>query len=333
MMDNTAYRLDNYRITCCENTLYWWESHLAMGMQRRGRCFVHKNLLVIGYDGRDEHGYLIGEFLEELQKLPEWDKTLFYCLAHELFHVTTGECPSDEILAGELAAPDKNTLKQSPDPAPGTFRLSRYRLTITAASEISWQGYGEGGHLIAGPCFLESDLLCVDSQRTEEKGQGKQEFLASLDSLPQWEQTLFWCHAAALRPCRQLHQAEKQSATFRQSGVREDGAAPRPAAAPQSSEIRDDGASPEQADPFPRTGHKEWAQQCAQAWRLRLQAIISRISPKKIWSTYWLPLVAAGLLLGVTFLIHAFEEGFDWRHWFTKDHHEHHDHDHHKEHE
>jgi len=42
----------------------------------------------------------------------------------------------------------------------------------------------------------------------------------------------------------------------------------------------------------------------------------------------YLTLVAAGLLFGVTMLLmHAFENGVPWPHWFTKHHHEHNDHD------
>jgi len=331
MTGNTAYRLGNYRITCSENTLYWWETHLALGVQRHGRCFVHKNLLIIGHSSSDEDGCLIGEFLEELQQLPPWDMTPYYCFAHELFHVATGKSPANTALDEQL----RNPVKKAPDlgAVPGTFRLGQYRLTVTAAGGISWQSYGAGGHLTAGPCFIESDLLCVGGRQTVVKSRGIQEFLAKLDGLPMWDQTFFWCRDSVLRPCRPQYEKEKKAAFPWQFGRRDEGSSARPVAAPRRHEVKSDHPRPEKPEPFSRIGHGERVQQFFQAWRDRLQVIRPHISFEKIRPKYWITLVAAGLLFGVTMLLmHAFENGVPWPHWFTKHHHEHNDHEHHKEH-
>ena len=51
----------------------------------------------------EKDGFLIGEFLDQLKKLPAWDKTLYYCFFSELLDIKTGrkltadrlhKCPS-----------------------------------------------------------------------------------------------------------------------------------------------------------------------------------------------------------------------------------------------
>ncbi|OGQ94023.1 MAG: hypothetical protein A2521_06050 [Deltaproteobacteria bacterium RIFOXYD12_FULL_57_12] len=335
MTGNTAYRLGNYRITGCENTLYWWEAHLALGVQRRGRCFVHKNLLVIGHSSSDEDGYLIGEFLEELQQLPGWEKTPYYCFVHELFHVATGRIPENEILDQW----SRNPAQKDPvcGVAPGTFRLGRYRLTVADDGEISWQSYGRSGEFITGPCFIESALLCIGRSRTVEEIQGRQEFLASLNRFPQWERTPFWCHDSALRPCHQ-HHTDGNHAAFWKSWIRDEDSSAHPVHTPwrHEDEAKCDHRRPEDAESFSKVSPKERAQQFFWTWYKRLQAIrMPHVWFKKILPNYWMLIVAAALLFGMAMLLYAFEKGLSWPHLFTTHHKEHHDHDsgHYKKHE
>jgi hypothetical protein len=84
-----AYRLGEYRIIEYENGLLRWETHSHFGVQRSGKCFILGNVLIIGNWSHEEIGYLKLEFFEQLQKLPVWTKTRYYCYAFELLDVVT----------------------------------------------------------------------------------------------------------------------------------------------------------------------------------------------------------------------------------------------------
>ena len=62
MMHKAAYRLDKYRIIESDNGMLLWEAHFPMAMQRRGKCFILGDILIIGRTMHEENGYLILEF-------------------------------------------------------------------------------------------------------------------------------------------------------------------------------------------------------------------------------------------------------------------------------
>ena len=65
------YRLGEYKLIEYDSVLLWWEKHAALGEQCRGRCFILGDVLIIGHQISRETGYLIGEFLEQLEKFPK----------------------------------------------------------------------------------------------------------------------------------------------------------------------------------------------------------------------------------------------------------------------
>jgi hypothetical protein len=76
MMNESIYRLGEYRITEYENGLLRWETHFNFGVQRSGKCYIFGDILIIGHWSNEGSGYLQLEFSELLQKLPIWNKTL-----------------------------------------------------------------------------------------------------------------------------------------------------------------------------------------------------------------------------------------------------------------
>ena len=89
MIDEIKYRLGEFIIIEHRGVLLTWVTHIALGAQRSGRCFIFGNILVIGPWDREEAGYLILEFHEHLMKLPAWNKTSYYCFASSLRKVGT----------------------------------------------------------------------------------------------------------------------------------------------------------------------------------------------------------------------------------------------------
>jgi len=48
MMNESIYRLGEYRIIEYDNGQLWWERRFALGVQRRGKCFIHDEILICG---------------------------------------------------------------------------------------------------------------------------------------------------------------------------------------------------------------------------------------------------------------------------------------------
>lgn len=183
-MKKESYRLGELRITSFEAGQLWWERHSAVGSELGGRCFMHKDLLIIGPCSSEEGGYLIGEFADDLRKLPLWNRTRYYCFISELLDAATGQKLSGSPI--DLLA------KERRGPGPGNFRLERYAIAVTREGKISWQTSGEGDRIAQGECVIESDVLFIGQEESNRPGQGKKDFMEWLGRLPLWGETLVW---------------------------------------------------------------------------------------------------------------------------------------------
>ncbi len=65
MIQKTVYGLDKYVIAEYGNRQLWWESHVALGEQRGGECFICGNVLILGDWSHEEDGYLVDKFFEQ----------------------------------------------------------------------------------------------------------------------------------------------------------------------------------------------------------------------------------------------------------------------------
>ena len=121
-MYKAIYSLGEYRITVYENGSLWWQTHSHFVVQRSGKCFILGDILIIGHWSHEESGYLKLEFFEQLQKLPVWNKTRYYCFAFELLDVSTGQSLTNDLLE-RFITPNSGTGSQFlMNMSPGTFR-------------------------------------------------------------------------------------------------------------------------------------------------------------------------------------------------------------------
>ena len=172
MRKKLLYRLGEYRITDYENGRLSWERHVDFGVQRSGDGYILGDTLILGPASHEENGFLIGEFLDQLKKIPVWDKTRYYCHASELLEVATGRGLTEDFLnrISSLEKRNPRGLK------PGMFRLGRYRITLSAGHEVFWQTPGGVHRVAGGPGRIESSLLILGSQEVDEEGPKKQDF-------------------------------------------------------------------------------------------------------------------------------------------------------------
>ncbi len=75
MINSIYYRLAEYKIIESDDGHIWWEKHSGFCAVKMGRCFVNGSILFIE-PGRtsEDNGFLKGEFLDQLDRLPNWKK-------------------------------------------------------------------------------------------------------------------------------------------------------------------------------------------------------------------------------------------------------------------
>jgi hypothetical protein len=220
-MFKAMYRLGEYQITEYENGLLQWTTNIHFGMQRSGRCFILGNILIIGHWNHEEIGYLKLEFFEQLQKLPAWNKTRFYCFTSELLDVATGQSLTNNFLEKSLIGFHSAAPKSILTLNPGTFRLWRYQITVIDNDEVLWQTYEGLFRFVGGRCVIESDVLFISPKEYDEEDQNKRAFLNKLNQLPKWDKTMAWCRSMVLRDCLHQQQEKKTAASIQSYDKRE----------------------------------------------------------------------------------------------------------------
>ncbi len=312
MRHETSYRLGKYRITEYGKNHFWWETHIALGEQRTGKCFVRGDVLIIGHATDQDTGYLIGEFLEQLEKCPAWTRTRYYCFASELLDVITGQSLTNDFLERRLSSGDEDSTGVRPvsGAEAGAFRLAEYQISVTAAGEVSWLTCRGTNRVIGGRCVVESGLLFIGPEEYDEEGLTKEEFLNKLRLLPQWNETTAWSRSPVLRDCCQ-QRAETPGVTTHSRDTRANLPFTEKPAATSRNRYG------ETSRLLLRSG-LEWLRT---SWR--------RVRGGKAFLKYLIPLVIAGLLVGLGVTLHSVKKKFHWSHWFG-DHHHSHGHDDHR---
>jgi hypothetical protein len=327
MMNDRSYRLNNYRIIVYDDVLVRWEHHAPLGMARSGRCYFFGDVLIIGQKSSDEDGFLIGEFLDSLKKMPPWVRTRYYCFAGELLDTATGQGLVDETVERFSSLASRFAHTHAEVARPGAYRLGNYRITVEADHAILWQAYGDLNRIIGGSCSVESNILIIGQREHDEQGEGKHGFFDTLDRLPQWDGTMVWCRGPVLRPCQDIQRNEKRGLLEQLRATEQDG----PAEGKGHHSLKESGES--RIDPSPllesvgrfvitaKTFLLSGAHVIKNAWQ--------RIPAARGGLAGYVLLVAAIVLLGVTAAFSILKKDFPGfgSHGFTKHHHKHHDHD------
>ena len=90
MTEDRFYRLGQYKIIEKHNGELYWESYGGFSSVKGGKCFIEGDILFLGAGKSKEHGYLLLEFKEHLNKLPRWEKTKYYCPSYTIYTCKTG---------------------------------------------------------------------------------------------------------------------------------------------------------------------------------------------------------------------------------------------------
>jgi hypothetical protein len=209
MMQAIAYKLSEYKIIEHEYGDLWWESHFGLGNLKTGKCFINKNILFIKPSDYTEPGFLKGEFLDHLKKLPRWEKTKFYCTSFKIYKCKSGKTKplcagrdsrlqSENILQknkSTLIEDTKNKYKMVKADRSGdlSYKLYRYEIIERNNGQLFWKSYRGLNSLMEGRCYINGSILFLEHGIAEQSGFKKREFLQKLIQLPDWERTKYFC--------------------------------------------------------------------------------------------------------------------------------------------
>jgi hypothetical protein len=188
------YRLAEYKIIEGENGHMWWETHSGFCSVKTGRCFVNGSILFIenGHTS-EENGFLKGDFLDQLNRLPKWKKTIYYCTGF-----TINKCRADQ----EKKSPSANTKFSQPTTQEDiSYRLGQFEIIEKKDGKLLWKSYSGRGTIKVGKGYVDGNILFFRRGEAEKTKIIKKVFLERLFLLPTWEKTNFFCQHYTLYSC------------------------------------------------------------------------------------------------------------------------------------
>lgn len=202
------YRHGQYKITEIGTGYLFWQCHFGFGSYREGRCYFKGDILFFGPAENEGIGFLIGEFIDSIKRLPPWTKTRLYC-----DHISIIDCSTDKMVSinemrswanysnTEDTANDCKTNNFIPShigylkshPLNRLYRLGNYELAINDNNLISWKLPIGGNSISFGNGLILEDILFlgVADFKKQERGVRAQQ-LARLEGLPRWHITKYY---------------------------------------------------------------------------------------------------------------------------------------------
>jgi hypothetical protein len=194
MINSIYYRLAEYKIIESDDGHIWWEKHSGFCAVKMGSCFVNGSILFIE-PGRtsEDNGFLKGEFLDQLDRLPNWKKTKYYCTSFNLV-----KCKINQNRNPSSAG---NQFLQSSSQRDVSYRLGQFEIIETMDGRLLWKFYSGRWTIKMGTCYIDGNILFFRHRETEKTKIPKNIFIDRLLLLPFWEKTKFFCHNYTLHSC------------------------------------------------------------------------------------------------------------------------------------
>jgi len=237
MTGSTSYRLNEYKITENLSGYLYWEIHSGFAFFKRGNCFIKGNILFIEFSDIEESGFLKMEFIEQLDKLPKWRKTKYYCSNYRIYNCKTGKIPPFQEMFSQTHASiadrevrtKEHNIIQSEITEDISYRLGRYKIIEKNNGQVWWESHRRLNISRAGRCFTAGDILFMMPAEIEKTGLVKKDFMQHLNQLSNWTKTDYYCDSYSLyycengRICRDIDlTAFQKLSNLEQIEVRED---------------------------------------------------------------------------------------------------------------
>ncbi len=202
-MQSTVYKLAEYKITENAHGDLWWETHIGLGSLKIGKCFINGDILFIKPSDSKGPGFLKGEFLDHLNKLPKWGKTKYYCVSYKIykcksvnkkpfFEEVKSRMQDETILQkNKLIQEEKSgkvdTLNQISN------KLHRYEIIEKNNGQLFWKSYSGLRSFKKGQCHIKGSILFLEPGETGPHKLMKKDFMQQLNQLPDWDRTKYFC--------------------------------------------------------------------------------------------------------------------------------------------
>ena len=194
MINSEYYRLAEYKIIESEDGSIWWETHSGFCSVKMGRCFASGSTLFIkNAHTSEENGFLKGEYLDQLNRLPKWEKTKYYCTR---FHIV--KCKPDQE---EKSPSANNKFSQPTTQGDISYRLGQFEINEKRDGQLFWKLYSGRGTIKVGKGFVDANILFFGRGEAEKTGIIKRDFMERLSILPAWGKTNYFCQHYTLYSC------------------------------------------------------------------------------------------------------------------------------------
>ena len=234
-MQHTAYRLGEYKILEYEHGDLWWETHIGLGSLKSGKCFINGDILFIKSSDSMGPGFLKGEFLDHLNKLPKWEKTKYYCASYKIQVCKSGRRKplfdgldsqlQDEVIIEKNGSTQREIAKTEDKSVKAdttdhiSHKLGRYEIIEKNMGQLFWKSHSGFGSLKKGRCHIKGNILFLEPGETEPSSLMKREFMQQLFRLPDWERTKYFCPSYTIyysntgAICRSLEEEKELNGT------------------------------------------------------------------------------------------------------------------------
>ncbi len=91
-----AFRLQEYQITIKTNCQVLWKTYAGPNTSSGGNCIILEDILFIGSRQNEQSDLIKQQFLANLQQLPKWDQTRYFCPKLSLHECNTGNLVQEE---------------------------------------------------------------------------------------------------------------------------------------------------------------------------------------------------------------------------------------------
>jgi hypothetical protein len=233
-MQHTAYRLGEHKIIENEHGDLWWETHIGLGSSKSGECFINGDILFIKPSDSMGPGFLKGEFLDHLNKLPKWEKTKYHCASYKIHECKSRRSKSlfgrlDGWSQHEAILNDGSTQRETPEIRRKSvkvhttehisYKLDRYKITEMNNGQLFWKSPSGLGTLKKGRCHIKGNILFLEPGETEPSSLLRRQFIQQLIRLPDWERTKYFCPSYTIyysntgAICRSLEEEKELNGT------------------------------------------------------------------------------------------------------------------------
>jgi hypothetical protein len=194
MINSEYYRLAEYKIIESKDGSIWWETHSGFCSVKMGRCFVSGSTLFIesAYTS-EENGFFKGEYLDQLDRLPKWKKTNYYCTSFNII-----KCKDDQNIKFQSV---NNKFLKPTTQEDVSFRLGQFEIIEKRDCKLLWKSYSGHADMKVGKAFVDGNILFLGRGESEKTGIIKKDFLERLSILLAWGKTDYFCQHYTLYSC------------------------------------------------------------------------------------------------------------------------------------